>query len=566
MTKNTLIVLALIFSLVGAVPCISAPGSGSTGGGPNAPDMKRIDEYMVYVQLRDGRLMGIIGHAIKGIAMARYSADGGYTWSENQPLFAYPKDTGSWGIEQAFLGLDGEVHAVVHNYPANQPRDLYKMRFDIWSVRSTDDIKNWEPPRLVWEGYSGSLLSVTQLRNGRIIIPFCYLTPRTWAKRGTGLDAFTFMGRFSSSAAYSDDDGDTWHTSSSELKEPTAYIGADGGIEPIVIQRKDGSVWMLIRTQDDYFFQSNSADGSNWSLPLPTPIISSDSPAGLLRLKDGRILLFWNNTQRYSYANGGRAVLHAAVSSDEGRTWRGYREVARNPLCVEPPPPNGDHGVTYTVPALTKEGDAVTSLSTGPGGGEYILHLNPNWLDETVQKDDFSSGLDQWSTFGTRGVSLAPNPNQPGKMALEIRKADPEWPAAAVWNYPMGRKGDLRLRLLLKPGFAGARIGITDHFSVPLDPLDVNYNLYNLAIGSAGEVSSSSRLRLGHWYTVDIEWDGDKSQARVIADGKFIADIPQTRMSVGASYLRVVSTAPAGPDAGLLIESVRADVSAGWRH
>jgi len=40
------------------------------------------------------------------------------------------------------------------------------------------------------------------------------------------------MGRFSSSAAYSDDNGQTWHTSGNELKEPTPQIGEDGGIEP----------------------------------------------------------------------------------------------------------------------------------------------------------------------------------------------------------------------------------------------------------------------------------------------------------------------------------------------
>ncbi len=550
--------------------CVPLPGTGPRAADMSTktkpPVMTKIDQYMVFVQLADGRLMGILGSPINGFAIARYSTDGGYTWSNDRSLFRFPVGQGVWTIENAFLGQDGEVHLVCHNFPAKQPASLYQMRYDIWSVRSTDDVRKWQAPKLVWKGYSGSLLSVTQLRDGRILIPFCYLTPRTWAHRGTGSDAFTYMGRFSSTVAYSDDDGQKWHVSPQELKEQTPYIGADGGIEPIVIQLEDGRVWMLIRTQDDYFFESFSKDGSVWSPPQPTRIISSDSPAALLRLKDGRILMLWNNTQRFSYANGGRAVLHAAVSSDDGKTWRGYREVARDSLVVNPPPPNGDYGVSYSVPALTKEGEVITSLSTGPGGGEYILHIDPDWLDETHQHDNFSSGLAQWSTFGTKGVVLVPDPDKPGSACLEVRKASPDWAAAAVWNFPMGRKGTLRLRVLLKPEFAGARISITDHFSVPFDPLDVNYNLYNFWIGPGGKLKNGQEIKPGRWHNLEIKWDCDRGQAWVICDNRLVGALRQTRMTAGVSYLRIVSTAQSASDAGLLIGSVDADVSASWNN
>jgi hypothetical protein len=120
-------------------------------------------------------------------------------------------------------------------------------------------------------------------------------------------------------------------------------------------------------------------------------------------LPDNRVVMMWNNNLRYCYANGGRAVLHAAISEDDGRSWRGYREVAANPLAKELPPPNGDHGVTYTVPALAADRQIVTSLSLGPGGGTYLLRLDPEWLYQTVRDEDFSGGLSAWQTFGTRG-------------------------------------------------------------------------------------------------------------------------------------------------------------------
>ena len=75
------------------------------------------------------------------------------------------------------------------------------------------------------------MLSVIQMKGGRILLPICYLTPRRWSKRGQGFDAFTDMGRFSSGIVYSDDGGATWQQAAAEFKVPSPYIGADGIIE-----------------------------------------------------------------------------------------------------------------------------------------------------------------------------------------------------------------------------------------------------------------------------------------------------------------------------------------------
>src|SRR5205085_11906505 len=143
---------------------------------------------------------------------------------------------------------------------------------------------------LLHTGYHGSMLSVIVLKSGRIVLPICYLTKRTWAKRGEGFDAFTWMGTFSSGILYSDD-GDTWKESAIEFKTPTPYLGADGIMQPIALELKDGRVWLLLRTQMGRLFESFSRDGSVWTKPQPTSILSSDSPASLTRMNDGRIVL-----------------------------------------------------------------------------------------------------------------------------------------------------------------------------------------------------------------------------------------------------------------------------------
>jgi hypothetical protein len=526
--------------------------------------MVPISEYMVYLQLPDGRLMGVHGATRDGHAVARYSTDQAMSWGGVEPLFPLDPSVGSWSLHNALLDHDGEIQLVFTN-DANTIREgkgLYEIHFDIWHVRSRDGRTKWNPPVEVWNGYAGSLLSFKQLHNGRVLLPFCFLTSRTWANRGEGFQKFTYMGRFSSSTAYSDDNGQTWHISPDILSEPTPDLSADGGIEPAVLQLKDGSIRMLIRTQDNRFYESLSADGSRWSHPVPTSILSSDSPCSLTRLHDGRVVMLWNNTQRFPYANGGRAVLHGAISNDDGKTWSGYREVAANPLVVEPPPPNGDHGVTYTVPTLTKEGNLVTSLSTGPGGGEYLLRVDPEWLCETSQSLDFSKGLGTVSTYGTRGVSLVTDPRNASRQVLAITHPDPGWPAGAVWNFPSGHRGDLRLDLLIRPSFGGGVLGLTDQFSSPFDEQDIFFNLFNLEIGASGLVQKDTHLATGQWNQLRLQWDCGTGQCSVSVNGKAIAALPLLRHETpGPSYLRLRSASRLPDTSGMMIASAAVNVS-----
>jgi hypothetical protein len=317
---------------------------------------------------------------------------------------------------------------------------------------------------------------------------------------------------------------------------------------------------MLLRTQHGRFYESLSDDGIRWSKPRPTNVLSSDSPAGLVRLDDGRIALFWNNCLRFPYAYGGRHVMHGAISSDNGETWRGFREVARNPRRHEPPPPRGDHGATYPIPCAVNDGKIITT--TGLPSPHYNLFIDPAWFYETAQKEDFSNGLEEWSAFGVKGVELVSHPHKVGAQVLALRKTDAEWPSAAVWNFPSGMKGQLRLRVLLKPNFGGARVGITDHYSVPFDELDEFHNLYNLAIRPDGSIGNGTKLTPNRWHTLEFDWDTQKRQCRLSLDSRQVAVLAQTRQGHhGANYLRLLSAAETTDTAGLMVESVEVNVS-----
>jgi lysophospholipase L1-like esterase len=546
------------------------------------------DELYKPALLKDGRVIAVALPTIEGVqrAVAIYSSDNGRTWGQPSTLFSLPGSEGTFGYYDFLVDRTGEMHFFFLLDPSTgttHRQDLTKeSELDIWYVKSSAGGTAWRAPKQIWRGRGGDLLSVIQLHSGRLLLPISFRTQRSWGNRGGDFDAFTYSGQFDSSALYSDDDGESWHQSPSVLRTTTPDIETiEGAVEPVALQLKDGRVWMLIRSQMGRFYESYSSDdGNTWSPAVPTSLISSDSPPALARLSDGRIVMFLNRNLRFPYAYGGRQVLHAAISDDEGVTWRGYREVVRDPFRQEPPPPGGDFGPAYPYPAVTKDDKVLFALAcaTGTRSGQPddlpgfvsrqkrdLTLLDPRWLLETSQHTDFSNGLDDWSAFGVRGVEIIPNPTRSGSQVLSIRKIEARWPAAAVWNFPTGARGHLRLNLMLKPGFGGALIGLSDHYSVPYDETDRFYNVYNLAIGADGSLPNGEKLEANHWHHLDMDWDTAAGQGRVVIDGRQVVVLRTQHQSDGISYVRLRSTALSTDLAGFLVDSIEAEISPSGR-
>jgi hypothetical protein len=537
--------------------------------------------------LPDGTLMAFSLQTLDGVQtmVGRSSKDDGQTWSTGKPAFVLPRRAGTFGYWVVVVDRSGETHFFFLQDPSTGSAGSgtgvagpgKKELLNIWHVSWRPETGGGQPPHQIWEGRGGDLLSAVQLRSGRLLLPISYRVKRSWRDRGEGLAAFTYLGQFNVTALYSDDAGKTWLRSPSVLTVPTPDLTTIlGAVEPVVLELKDGRVWMLIRTQNGRFYDSYSQDGgTSWTRAAPTNLISSDSPAGLVRLLDGRIFLLANRCLRYPYAYGGRHVLHAAVSADEGRTWTGFREVVRDPLRNEVPPTSGDFGVAYPFTSLDSKGRVVFGLGvrTGTrsqhpekvrGGGDrvtrWLIAVDPAWLAETKQSTDFSRGLEDWSIFGTHGVGLAAHPATRGVKILVLTKPQPDWPAAAVWNFPMGEYGRLSMKFMLKPGFLGALLGLTDHFSVPFDAQDQFFNLFNFEIGSQGAVAGAERVEPGTWHMLQLDWNVPGQRADVLLDGRPATPLRLQREAPGVCYLRLRSIAPATDQAGLLVESVEVEI------
>ncbi len=483
---------------------------------------------------------------------ARFSNDRGATWSEPQTLVDLPAEAGGFGYFVPLLDKHGEVHFFVlcdAGTGAVRPRGpeagqasiepLARQRLDVWHVKSASARTKWEPAKQIWQGRAGDLQSVVQLDNGRIVLPLSYYVDRSWGNRGDGPDAFTYNGQFDVTALYSEDEGASWKQSPSILRTSTPDLASYGAVEPVVVQLGDKRVWMLLRTQQGRFYESSSDDGSTWLPAKPSTIKSSDSPAALARLPDNRILLLWNHCQRHPYAQGSRHVLHGAVSSDDAQTWQGYREVLRDPHRDEPPPASGDHGVSYPFVAVSADGEAIFSLWVQSGTGRSLWAFDPYWLTAKHVREDFSKGLDGWSSFGTRGVFISADPDQPETRVLSLQASSGnEWPAAAVWNYPARENGVLRCRIRLE-GKISVNVQLTDHFSPPFDEQSSFYSALDFNLVTDAGQSGEIELPKATWADLDIHWNSQTCRGLVFVNRQLQRQLAMRPSAGEVCYLRL---------------------------
>jgi hypothetical protein len=306
----------------------------------------------------------------------RISADNGQTWSETRQVFAFPAGKGIVSAATPLVDQEGNLHLfTLRFYQLGWENGAWHSA--LFHIRSEDNGESWSEPLEIDFGarYTGSLNSALLLESGRILVPFSYLNQESDS------------GMFVSRVVYSDDGGRTWAYSNDCTVNTGGRFLESGAVEPVVVQLNSGLVWMIIRTTVGYFWESFSNDGVVWTPPRQTRIVSSNAPAGVLRLRDGRLALFWNNCygdpmrEGVSYA---RQVLSGAISRDDGQTWSTPKAVA----CRYPDQPIR---AQTTYPFLCEAPDGVIVLMYhriyAEEGRDWmhpireLVRVEPEWLE-----------------------------------------------------------------------------------------------------------------------------------------------------------------------------------------
>ena len=435
--------------------------------------------------------------------MSISSTDNGASWQE--PIVEFDLPGEAYYANQVMQDRNGTLHCVFHIFKPG-PLGYRGRHLDLWYT-SKKQAEGWAIPTMINEGYVGSLRGFIQLKNGNFIIPMTESDTARASKPGNGSVDY---GLFQVMTLNSTDLGKTWTRSTTTLKIPieSGWVTRYGAIEPHAIELKNGRVWMLIRTNKGFLYESFSNDsGTTWSAPTQSSFISSDSPASTVRLADGSILLLWNSNQRYddkrSYAAGGREVLHAAISKDDGKSWKGFREIMTT-MNSKTPVVRGDRGTAYPSAVELPNGNLL--MVSGQGDDASLVMFNPSWLEEKKQEDHLENN-EQWTFHGNN-------------------------PREAVWNFPMMAKGILELKLTAKCDLS---LALTDHFSVASDTLANASSPIHFTINQSSLMGKETKML--------IKWNLYEKAFHVYVNGKEIdagsAVFENTKF--GFNYLRISS-------------------------
>jgi len=501
--------------------------------------------------LPDGRVM-LWYTAMKDdaqCALARFSCDDGRTWGDPRVLFRFPRNGGTFGGGASPVSQEGTIHLFGLDYYNFDFHNRKRSKSLLWHARSLDGAENWEHVQYVDFGlrYTGASNNAFQLKSGRIIVPVSGLSDRR-------------IGAFVSLAPFSDDDGKTWNRPVEQIAVGTGASDwyESGAAEPVGIELDDGRVWLLPRSQDGYQWETFSEDGGiHWSPPRHARFVSNQSAMAIMRLRDARLLLLWNNcgaegSGEIHWGNAERAVIAAALSSDEGTTWVGYREVARV---------TDNRQVSYPYITQTRSGHILLSAAG------FFMRIDPDLLMNTTLVEDFSKGLRRWSTLAARGAAAAGDPGGKGGAALWMAKPDPSMPSGACLNFPFGRSGKLAASIRIEEGFQGAHFTLTDHYDLPGLARDGSFPFRILASGRIEIIGSGSSwlatpgdLTRGRFHDLRLEWSCPSSEAILLLDEAEVARLHQYVCAEGMCYFRIRSLARDVDGKGLYLKRLRVDV------
>lgn len=263
-----------------------------------------------FVTTADGGVLCVDAHN------AMHSRDEGRTWTST-PIFRNPTKF-EISDERALLRTrDGVVIAAWMNMAEQKSPpgwnwggsnvDYREFVLPIYVCRSLDDGKTWQEPIKLNDPWCGCIHSMIETRSGRIVLVGQEVIP-AW--------------RHATVMFVSDDEGKTWQRSN-VLDIGQGRHDHAGSIEGTVVERKDGSLYQLLRTETGWLYESMSLDGGlKWEGLKQSQVKSVTCCPQMGRLSDGRVALLWNHPPRHQPDNKrSREELSIAFSDDDCRTW-----------------------------------------------------------------------------------------------------------------------------------------------------------------------------------------------------------------------------------------------------
>jgi predicted neuraminidase len=213
------------------------------------------------------------------------------------------------------------------------------------------------------------------------------------------------------------DQGKTW-----VRRSGVAFPGTDFD-EHMIVERKDGSLWMLARTKDGISESTSTDQGVTWSTPQPSSIHNVSARFFIRRLSSGKLLLVKNGPINLRLPR--RSNMKAYLSDDDGKTWgKGLLIDDRSEVSYPDgfQAPNGDIHILYDWNRHTDAEILHVKFTEADFAPRPVASLEP--LDPKKPKATNAAAV--WMPKKTV-VNKAHAPKLPTAI-----KPDPKWTAQAA--------------------------------------------------------------------------------------------------------------------------------------
>ena len=248
---------------------------------------------------------------------------------DNEILLTTSMDNGkSWREPEVIASAPGHTRAFdpcLWHDPNDKLWLFYNLsnikqpRHQIMAMTTTDSDKEnpvWLEPFEI----ELSLPFAFRLNKPTVTTQGVWLLPVTWSKEPLpikeGQEIWLEAENQLQGVAISRDQGASWIFRGA-LKAPC------WALENMIVEKNNGTLWMLIRTGDGWLWESFSEDqGTTWAEAAPSQIANPGSRFHIRRLKSGKLLLINHaNFSKSDDNQNGRNNLAMMLSEDDGQTW-----------------------------------------------------------------------------------------------------------------------------------------------------------------------------------------------------------------------------------------------------
>jgi predicted neuraminidase len=348
------------------------------------------------------------GDSEKAFMLLASSDDDGKTWTKPRVAIDPTDPAGVPGGRSAIVGnvwTDPKGRLWVF---FSQSLGYFDGRGGCWFIRCDNpDAEEpvWTKPERIGEGFpfnkptvlkNGDWLLSAPLFERKHISPF-----PAYGEAHRDLDAIRMANVYASS-----DEGKTWTRRGGALIPKTNFD------EHMIVELKDGRLWMMARTDYGLAETFSSDGGKTWSDPQPSKIQHISTRFFLRRLDSGNILLVKNGPIDRRLPT--RSNLMAFLSKDEGKTWSDGLFLDERSDVSYPDGTQGPDGTIYILYDCNR---------TQPQREILLAKLREEDFDKPVK---VSRGDARQMGRPRFIVSKATGPQKPYHVPSTM-KADPKW-------------------------------------------------------------------------------------------------------------------------------------------